>query len=64
MIDGNSHSKIGMGSRYNAVTHGLTAKTPVLPNEDAEAYLAKIEAFKASLQTRNEHENELAARAA
>jgi hypothetical protein len=57
-------SQKSTGSRFNAVTHGLTAKTPVLPNEDAEAYLAKIEAFKASLQTRNEHENELAARAA
>src|ERR1035438_9063487 len=51
-------------SRYNAVKHGLTAKTPVLPNEDEAAYLDKVAAFKESLETRNAHEEELALRAA
>src|ERR1017187_6779535 len=51
-------------SRYNAVKHGLTAKTPVLPNEDESAYLDKVAAFRESLETRNAHEEELALRAA
>ena len=52
------------GSRYNAVTHGLTAGTPVLPNENAEAYQALVNSFKVSLETRNEVENGLAEMAA
>src|ERR1017187_7517976 len=51
-------------SRYNAVTHGLTSKAPILPNEDAEAYSTLVEGFKSSLETRNAHEEELALRAA
>ena len=42
------------GSRYNAVTHGPTAKTAVLPGENPEAFRARIEAFKEGLDTRNE----------
>jgi hypothetical protein len=52
------------GSRYNAVKHGLTAKTAVLPGEDAEAFQAKIDSYKSSLETRNPLEDDLAARAA
>jgi hypothetical protein len=52
------------GSRYNAVTHGLTAKTAVLPGEDPEAFQAKVDSLKASLETRNPLEDDLAEKAA
>ena len=52
------------GSRYNAVTHGLTAKTAVLPGEDPEAFQAKVDSFKSSLETRNPLEDDLAEKAA
>ena len=51
-------------SRYNAVKHGLTAKTPVLPNEDEAAYLDKVAVLTESVKARNPHEQELALRAA
>ena len=57
--DGGSPKK-GLGSRYNAVTHGLTAKTAVFPGEDAEAYQAKVDGYKASVAARNHIENDLA----
>ena len=44
--------------------HGLTARTPVLPNENAEAYQALVNSFKVSLETRNEVEHRLAEMAA
>ena len=31
------------GSRFNAVTHGLTAKTAVLPGEDPVAFQARVD---------------------
>ncbi len=52
------------GSRFNAVTHGLTAKTAVLPGEDPEALQAKIDSYKSSLETRTALEDELAEKAA
>jgi hypothetical protein len=52
------------GSRFNAVKHGLTAKTAVLPGEDAAEYQARIDLYKESLETRNPLEDELAERAA
>ena len=51
-------------SRFNAVTHGLTAKTPVLPGESAEEFQARIDRYKTGLETRTELEEELAERAA
>jgi hypothetical protein len=57
-------SAIGNGSRFNAVTHGLTAKTVVLPGERAEDYQALIDETKASLETRNAFEDVLAEQAA
>src|SRR4029077_2025119 len=51
------------GSRYNAVTHGFTAKT-VLPGEDPVAYQAKVDLYKSSLETRTPLEDELAEKAA
>ena len=51
-------------SRFNAVKHGLTAKTPVLPGEDPAALQAKIDAYKAGYETGNEVENDLAEMAA
>ena len=65
MIDANQcQSKSGFGARYNAVTHGLTAKTALLAGEDALALEAKIAQYRSSLQTRNAHEDDLATRAA
>ena len=65
VIDANQgRSEIGGGSRFNAVKHGLTARTPVLPNEDPEALEARIEGFKESLQTSTPLEDDLATRAA
>jgi hypothetical protein len=52
------------GSRFNALKHALTAKTAVLPGEDPEAFQAKIDSYKARLETRNPLEDDLAARAA
>ena len=46
-------------SRFNAIKHGLTAKTPVLPGEDPVALQAKIDAYKAKYQTRDEVEGDL-----
>jgi hypothetical protein len=51
-------------SRLNALKHGLTARTPVLPGEDAEAHQARIETFVTSLEPRNELEQYLAEEAA
>ena len=61
---GDAGSAKGNGSRFNAVKHGLTAKTAVLPGEDPEAFQAKVSIFKEGLDTRNEFEDELAKRAA
>jgi hypothetical protein len=36
--------------RFNAVTHGLTAATVVLPHEDEEAYRDRLEAWTAELK--------------
>ncbi len=47
------------GSRFNALKHGLTAKTPVLPGEDPAELQAKIDAYKAKYQTRDEVEGDL-----
>ncbi len=49
----------GSASRFNALKHGLTAKTPVLPGEDPAALQAKIDAYQAKYQTRDEIEGDL-----
>jgi hypothetical protein len=51
-------------SRYNAVKHGLTAKTLVLPGEHPAALQGKIDAYKADSDARNEAEEDLAEMAA
>src|SRR4051812_24503321 len=51
-------------SRFNALKHGLTAKTPVLPGEDADAYQGRIDAWKRDLAPRDHVEDGLAHRAA
>jgi hypothetical protein len=56
-------SPIRNGSRYNAVTHGLTART-VLPGEDPEAFQATVDSFKSGLETRTPLEDKLAEAAA
>jgi hypothetical protein len=46
-------------SRFNAVKHGMTAKTLVLPGEDVEALQVRIDAWTADLQPRNDVEQHL-----
>ncbi len=54
----------GNASRFNAIKHGLTAKTPVLPGEDPAELQAKIDAYRTGHKTRNEAEGDLAKLAA
>ena len=51
-------------SRFNAVKHGLAAKTLVLPGEDPEVFQMRIEAWTADLQPENDVEQYLVERAA
>jgi len=37
-------------TRYNALKHGLRAKSPILPGEDPEALRARHAAFTASIE--------------
>src|SRR4051812_18060565 len=50
--------------RLNALKHGLTAKTVVLPGEDAEALQARVEDWKDSIKPRTPLEDYLIERAA
>jgi hypothetical protein len=47
-------------SKLNALKHGLTAKTLVLPGEDPEAYQGRLESFRTTLAPRNDLEQHLA----
>ncbi len=49
----NEVPSLPIGGRLNAVKHGLTAKTPVLPGEDPDALQALIDGFKANAQAKN-----------
>jgi hypothetical protein len=49
-------------SRFNALKHGMTAKTMVLPGEDAGVLEQRIDAWTADLQPRNEVEQFLVER--
>ncbi len=46
-------------SKYNAVTHGMTARSPLLPGEDADLLLARQRALRDDMQPRNRLEAEL-----
>src|SRR5437762_3060904 len=50
-------------TRFNALKHGLRAKLPVLPGEDAQQYQGRLEAWSADLQPRNDVEHGLVERA-
>ena len=50
-------------SRFDALKHGLTAKLPLLPGEDAQEYQARLDAWIAALQPRNSVEHYLVVRA-
>jgi hypothetical protein len=43
-------------SRFNALKHGMTAKTLVLPNEDADVLQMRVESWIADLQPQNDVE--------
>ena len=51
-------------TRLNALKHGATAQTPVLPGEDPALFQARVDAYKADLQPRNTLENEMVERMA
>jgi hypothetical protein len=46
-------------SRFNALKHGLKAKRPVLPGEDAQEYHGRLDAWMADLEGRNDVEHSL-----
>ncbi|HZW31807.1 MAG TPA: hypothetical protein VFF52_13930, partial [Isosphaeraceae bacterium] len=50
-------------SRFNALKHGLKAKTLVLPGEDPQQYQGRLEAWIADLQPQNDVEQTLVERA-
>ena len=50
-------------SRFNALKHGLKAKRPVLPGEDAQQYQGRLDAWMGDLQPRNDVEQSLVQRA-
>ena len=54
----------GSASRFNALKHGLTAKTAILPWEDPAEFEATVDDFKTGLGTRNPLEDRLAQDAA
>ena len=49
-------------TRFNALRHGLRAKSPILPGEDAQALRARHEAFSASIEPVDEVERLLVER--
>src|SRR5262249_42024941 len=51
-------------SRFNALKHGMTAQTLVLPGEDPGAFQARLDAWTADLDPRNDVERTLVERAA
>ena len=51
-------------SRFNALKHGLTAKTAVLPGEDPQLFQSVVEVYKVDLKTQNQVEDDLAESAA
>ncbi len=59
-IDGDDCCAQTCDRRFNAVRHGLTAKTPVLPGEDPAALQALIDDFQTGKETRNKVEENLA----
>jgi hypothetical protein len=50
-------------SRWNSLKHGLRARLPVLPGEDANAYQARLDGWTDSFQPRNAAELYLVERA-
>lgn len=50
-------------AKYNALKHGMRAKTLVLPGEDAEAFNARMQSWTASFDPRDDVERFLVARA-
>ena len=52
------------GSRFNAVKHGLFAKSAVLPGEDLDEFQARVEMYREGLNPRNELQEDLSRKAA
>src|SRR5262249_10979299 len=49
--------------RFNALKHGLRAKTPVLPGEDPDAFRGRLDAWTADLKPRDDVDRFLLTRA-
>ncbi len=47
-------------SRFNALKHGLTAKTAVFPGEDPQIFQTVVDVYKVDLKTQNQVEDDLA----
>ncbi len=59
------HSQVGRDrSRFNAVRHGIGAKSDVLPGEDAGGFAERIDRWKVDLRARSQVECYLAEQAA
>jgi hypothetical protein len=50
-------------SKFNAVKHGMTAKTRILPGEDPQAFQSRFDAWTTEVQPRSEIEQALIERA-
>jgi hypothetical protein len=50
-------------SKFNALKHGMSAKLPILPGEDAGAYQSRLDAWTAELQPQGEIDRYLVERA-
>src|SRR5437667_5876937 len=50
-------------SKFNALKHGLSAKTIVLPGEDSDAFQGRLDAWTHDLDPRNDLEHDLVGRA-
>jgi hypothetical protein len=53
-----------MRASYNALKHGMRAKSLILPGEDADAFNARMQEWAASLEPRDDVERFLVQRAA
>ncbi len=47
-------------SRFNALKHGLTAKTAIFPGEDPQIFQTVVDVYKVDLKTQNQVEDDLA----
>ncbi len=59
-----AHAPARNGSRFNAVKHGLFARSAVLPGEDLDEFRVRVEIYQEGLNPRNELQEDLSRKAA